>query len=304
MPERIPGPVRLVGSALVTHLRALLTILGLIAATVRGAARVRARRRVAPVQLPAFSGAAPWTVLNDAFTSTRTYTRSGLPLAGIKRVKEVAGVTINDVVLAVMAGALVRYLGEVGEVPKRPLLTTVPVSSEPAGAPVRQAHNHFWSFTTSLATDVAEPWERLATISAYASEGKRQIDLFGVDLMPSWLDVVPPLLAEPGARKLPERLREERTSVDANILISNVRGPARPLRLLGRTVDELYVDGPPSNGVGCNVMVWSYGDRMLLGILAFADALTDPAGLCRAIQESYDELAALAEQHAALPTTA
>ncbi|WP_101525704.1 wax ester/triacylglycerol synthase family O-acyltransferase [Nocardioides houyundeii] len=302
--ERIPGKSRLVGAALLAHLRALVTVVGLVLGTVRGAARVRARRRVSPVQLPAFSGAAPRTVLNDAFTPARTYARAALPLAGIKRIKEVAGVTVNDVVLGVMAGALVRYLARVSEVPERPLLTTVPVSSEPPDAPVRQAHNRFWSFTTSLATDVADPWERLARISAYAGEGKRQLDLFGVDLMPSWLDVVPPLLAEPGARKLPERLREATTDVDANILISNVRGPARPLRLLGRTVEDLYVDGPPSNGVGCNVMLWSYGDRMLLGILAFADALTDPSGLCTAIGESYAELVALADEHAALATTA
>ena len=79
--------------------------------------------------------------------------------------------------------------------------------------------------------------------------------------------------------------------VDANVLISNIRGPAEPWQLLGCEVYDLYIDGPPSNGVGLNVMLWSYGDRLLLGVLAFADALQDPAALTRHLEQSFADLA-------------
>ena len=64
------------------------------------------------------------------------------------------------------------------------------------------------------------------------------------------------------------------------------------LRFHGATVDDLYIDGPPSNGVGLNVMLWSYGDRLLFGILAFADALRDPDALTAAVESAYADLAA------------
>lgn len=291
-PAPLPGRVRLIGSALADHARALARLPRLAATTRTRTAAVKARRARAEVATPGFSGEAPWCVLNDAFSPPRAYVRAELPLAGLKQIKATAGVTLNDVILAVMAGACRRYLEAHGGAPTLPLLTSVPVSDEPADAPLRQHGNRFWSFTTSLATDVEDPWGRLAKISAVTREAKEQLSILGTDLMPAWLDVVPPLVAEPGARALVGRLKASTDRVDANILISNIKGPDQPWTLFGRTVEDLHVDGPPSNGVGCNVMVWSYGDRMLLGILAFADALRDPDLLSRSITESFEELAA------------
>ena len=293
-PTRLPSRARLVAAAVADHARAARHLPRLAATTRTRTKAVKARRAAASVATPGFSGEAPWCVLNDAFTSPRTYVRAELPLAGLKAIKSAAGVTLNDVVLAVMAGACRRYLEVNAGLPDLPLLTSVPVSDEPPDAPVRQHGNRFWSFTTSLATDVEDPWERLSKISAVTGEAKVQLSILGTDLMPAWLDVVPPLVAEPGARALVGRLKASTDRVDANILISNIKGPDRPWTLFGRVVEDLHVDGAPSNGVGCNVMVWSYGDRMLLGILAFADALRDPALLSRSITDTYQELADLA----------
>ena len=74
------------------------------------------------------------------------------------------------------------------------------------------------------------------------------------------------------------------------MLISNIRGPAEPWPLLGAEVVDLYIDGPPSNGVGWNVMLWSYGDRILIGVLAFADALVEPSKLTGHLEASFAEL--------------
>jgi diacylglycerol O-acyltransferase len=290
--ERIPSKVVLLWLALLDHLAALVDLPGLALRTKRGFDAVKARRAAAKVKVPDFSGAAPNSALNDAFTSRRAYARVALPLADVKAVKDAAGVTLNDVVLATVAGGLRSYLAERGELPDLPLLASVPVSYEAPDAPIRQSGNKFWSFTTSLATDVEDPAQRLARISETAAEAKEQLTILGPDLMPAWLDLVPPFITEPGARALIERLRSAGPAdlVDANVLISNIRGPEEPWTLLGREVTDLYIDGPPSNGVGLNVMLWSYGDRLLLGILAFADALEDPAGLSRHIEHAFAEL--------------
>ncbi|WP_421121782.1 wax ester/triacylglycerol synthase family O-acyltransferase [Aquihabitans daechungensis] len=297
--ERIPSKVVLLWLALLDHLAALVDLPGLALRSKRGFDAVKARRAKAAVAVPDFTGAAPNSALNDAFTAPRAYARAALPLAEAKAAKDAAGATLNDVVLAAVAGGLRGYLAERDELPDLPLLASVPVSYEAPDAPVRQAGNRFWSFTTSLATDVADPVERLATISATAAEAKEQLTILGPDLMPRWLDLVPPLVTEPGARALIDRLRAAGPGdlVDANVLISNIRGPADRWSLLGCEVVDLYLDGPPSNGVGLNVMLWSYGDRLLLGILAFADALRDPAALTYHIETAFADL------HAAVTTT-
>lgn len=301
--ERSPGWLRLVATALWAWLVALVLLPGLVARTLAGVRRLRRQRAsdaALGLRVPDHAGGAPRTRLNVAPDSPtagrRRYVRAGLDLSDLKRVKEAAGVTLNDVVLAVVAGACVRTLGD--ELPSRPLLTTVPMSAEPPGAPARQFGNHFWSFTTSLATDVADPWERLLAISRLAGAGKRQLEALGVGLVPAWLDVLPVPLARRGIHATLARLSDPERDVDASVLVSNVRGPAQPWSIGGRVFGEIHLDGPPSNGVGCNVMVWSYGDRVLLGVLAYADALADPAGFRAALHESAAELVAAARARA------
>lgn len=291
-PEPRPGSFSLVLAALWDHASNAPRLVRLGLRARRGVAAVAERRRLATVTVPAFSGAAPNSEVNQAFTTPRAYARAALALGEVKEIKDRAGTTLNDVVLAVMAGALRGYLLERNALPALPLLASVPVSYEPADAPLRQAGNRFWSFTTTLATDVSDPVERLRVISSTAAEAKAQLGLLGADLMPALLDHVPPLVAALGARALVGRLRAlgPDDPVDANVLISNIKGPSERWTLLGRAVDDLYIDGPPSNGVGANVMLWSYGDRILLGILAFASALGDPPALSRWVERSHLEL--------------
>ncbi len=291
-PEPIPSAPALILLALLDHLRSLLGLIVLALRTAEGAKAAKARREVAQVPVPDFAGAAPNTAINQAFSPERAYARAALPLGDVKRVKDLAGTTLNDVVLAVVGGAAARYLADRDEHPARPLLASVPVSYEAPDAPLRQAGNRFWSFTTSLHTDLADPAERLAAISATAREAKAQLDLLGPELLPAWLDHVPPLVSKPGARAMVERLRALGPDdlVDANVLVSNIRGPAEPWHLLGATVEDLYIDGPPSNGVGWNVMLWSYGDRILIGVLAFAGSLVDPPALTGHLEDAFGEL--------------
>lgn len=301
-PERIPGPISLLAGALWAILVALVMVLpALLLRTRRQVKRLREVQASREVEVPKGSGEAPRTPLNDAFTSPRRYVRGALPLTGMKVIKDAAGVTLNDVVLGVIAGACVRYLGARDALPERPLLTNVPMSAEPADAPARQFGNYFWPFTTSLATDITDPWERLAHINTVSREGKRGLEALGADLVPRWLDLIPPKLAQRGVRETVARLQTAETDVDTSILVSNVRGPSVPWSIGGRVFTDLHVDGPPSNGVGINVMVWSYGDRMLFGILAFADALEAPAEFRAALEASYAELLDEATRRSAQP---
>ncbi|GGD12477.1 wax ester/triacylglycerol synthase family O-acyltransferase [Nocardioides daphniae] len=299
--ERVPGRLRLLVGAVVTMLVMLLRVPWLVVRTVRAVRRVRSERLGSGVDVPQPSAGAPRTALNSLGSPHRAYVRASLDLADLKAVKTAAGVTLNDVVLAVVAGACERHLASRGGVPERPLLASVPMAAEAPGAPVRQFGNRFWSFTTSLATDVADPWERLQQISTVSAAAKRRLELLGVDLVADWLDVLPPFLAKQAIRGTLERMADPEQDVDASILVSNVRGPAEPYSLGGRVFGDLHIDGPPSNGVGCNVMVWSYGQRMLLGVLAYADVLDDPQEFRAALTDSCAELVELARERTGRP---
>ena len=294
-PDVPPTRRRLVVDALRDLGRNLRRLPRLAAKTRRGMAAVKERQATATVHVPGFVTDTPPCSLNDAFTLEHSYARSSLPLADVKRVKNAADVSLNDVVLAIVATGLRRYLLARGDLPDRPLVANVPVGFEPPDAPVRQFGNRFTSITTSLATDVEDPWARLQAISAVATEAKACLDLMGPEMMADWLEVVPPFIAEPGIRSLQKRRREHREEAEHSVVISNIKGPSEHWAFETSAVESLHIQGPPSNGVGPNVMLWSYGDRLLIGILAFADAMPDPHELAGYLVEALDELVALAE---------
>jgi diacylglycerol O-acyltransferase len=297
--ERVPGGVRLVAGAIGHQARVLVRLPGLLATTRRGVAAVKQRRSAAAVKAPDAGVDTPLSTINRGFTAERRYARTWLPLEEVRRVKEAAGVTVNDVVLAVVAGALRSYLEARGELPGRPLVASVPVAMEGRGAPLRVTGNRFSRLTTSLATDVADPWTRLATIAAVTREAKVCLDLGGRQLLPDWLEYLPPVLGQPAVRRVQAARRNPGTTpakLDANVVVSNVRGPSEPWQFGSALVEEMYLAGPPNGGVGVTIVAWDYAGRLLLGLLSFADSVDDPGELTAGLQRALAELVKAAER--------
>jgi diacylglycerol O-acyltransferase len=304
-PDRTPGGVRLVAGALGHQARVLGGLPRLVGRTRRGVAAVKLRRSQAAVKAPEAGVDTPPSAINNGFTADRGYARTWLPLDGVKRVKEAAGVTVNDVVLAVAAGALRAYLEARSELPDRPLVANVPVGMEARGAPARAAGNRFSRLTTSLATDVADPWTRLQTIAAVTREAKECLDLGGRELLPDWLEYLPPLIGDPAVRRMQAARRDPGKApakLDANVVISNIRGPSEPWQFESAMVEEMYVTGPPNGGVGVTIVAWDYAGRLLLGLLSFADSVEDPRELAAGLRHSLAELVEAADGVAPAPT--
>ena len=301
VPDEVPRKWRLIVDALRDLVRNLLLLPNLLARSKRGLEVAKERKAKATVAIPEYVVDTPPCSLNDAFTLPHTYARAALPLDDVKLVKNAAGVTLNDVLLAVVATALRRYLLVRHDLPEKPLTASVPVGFEPADAPPRQFGNRFTSLSTSLATDIADPWARMLHISAVTAEAKAVLDLSGPELMADWLEMVPPFLAEPGIHAMQKKRREDRTQADHSIVVSNLKGPSEPWRFASAAVESLHIQGPPSNGVGPNVMVWSYGEHLLVGILAFADAMAEPAEFAGYLADALDELVGLATAKAPAP---
>src|SRR5260370_990151 len=144
-----PGGGAGTGGAIVHQAGVGVRLPGLLAKTRRGAGAVRRRRSEAPVKAPAAGADTPLSTINRGFTAERRYARTWLPLEEVRRVKEAAGVTVNDVVLAVVADALRSYLEARGELPGRPLVASVPVGMEGRWPPPRVQGSRFPRLTTS-----------------------------------------------------------------------------------------------------------------------------------------------------------
>jgi WS/DGAT/MGAT family acyltransferase len=254
---------------------------------------VKTETAASPIVPPAGKDA-PACPLNRESTGRRTFARTSLAVADLKRVKDAAVVTLNDVALALVAGALRDYLSARGSRPERPLLAWVPVSLEGTDAPARTFGNRISALTTTLATDVADPWERLITIGAVTSRAKHLLSVGDPDLEGEWLDHLPPFVFDLALR----RRRRASAGPDSNVVVSHVRG-VRPGALQGAALESFYITGPPNNGGGVTVVLASYLDRIFVGILCVDAAVPAPGELADGLHRALAELLTIAAARAA-----
>jgi diacylglycerol O-acyltransferase len=219
---------------------------------------------------PPLQGAAPYraptTIFNGRVHGPRRFATQHYELQRIRTVAAAAGTTVNDVFLAVCAGAVRRYLQELDSLPARPLTALLPVSvrSGDDGA-VGNAISFVYS---SLATDVADPMARLHAIHASTQAGKARLpavtgaamDAYTALLMAPYLGVA---IAGLGGFGPPS----------ANLVLSNVPGPAEPLYLEGARLAEMYPVSLLFDGQALNITVVSYAGQFNIGYTGCRDSL-------------------------------
>jgi diacylglycerol O-acyltransferase / wax synthase len=210
-------------------------------------------------------------------------------------VRRVAGVSFNDVALAVVAGALRTYLIERDRLPSAPLVSNVLVGLDRPSGVTRTWGNLISGFPTSLATDVADPWVRLRTVNEVTAEAKRLFFALGADLLLEALECYPPWIAEPSVRLRHRRLKNGSVRADHNVIVSSMMGPDAPWSLGFASVEEFYLSGPPNSGVGSIVGIFSYCDKAMVTVHSFAAALEDPREFARLLEASLADLVGAAD---------
>ncbi len=239
----------------------------------------------------------PRTILNDAFSLDRVFTRVTVSMEDVGLVRRAASATVNQVVLASVAGALRAYLESRSALPDRSLIADVPISTRPEELPPSVGGNWVSHFKTTLATDQEDPWKRLQIICTGSREARERIVLEGAGLPAEWLDLGLPFIAEPVMRIWSRRRRKHRDTVEFNALISNVRAPAAPLGIGPSRVDAIAMSGPPLDGAGLNITVATFGDDLCFAIQANPTAVDDAIELAGGIRDALAELVALAADH-------
>ncbi len=231
---------------------------------------------------------APRTPFNRPVGPHRRWAFCTVPLADVKKVKNAAGGTVNDVVMALCAGALRRWLADHDALPEGPLVAAVPVSvrtEEQKGT----GGNRVSTMTAPLPTNLADPAERLSVCHEAMRAAKEQHGALPADLLSDVTQFAMPALAGQAAR-MAARLRLVEWLSPFNLIISNVPGPNLPLYYAGARLLAYYPLSAIADGQGLNITVMSYEDGMHFGLIADRDLVPDLDRLAGYLVDELDDL--------------
>jgi diacylglycerol O-acyltransferase / wax synthase len=297
--EHLPSDFQLLARSLGTRLTRPVEITKLAWRTGRAVLDVR-RVRARGGGHAALPLTTPRTSLNASITPHRRVAFSSIALEDAKRIKRACHTTLNDVVLAVCAGALRRYLIDGDELPDDPLVATVPVSTAPR-AGNRRGANKVSAMFVSLPCQIEDPVERLQAIREGTKGAKAEHNALGADVLLNWAEHATPNVFSTAARAYTRLKLAERHRPIHSLIVSNVPGPDFPLYLAGAELVAGFPLGPVMDGAGLNITVMSYRGVLNWGLMACAETVPRLADLALYIPDALEELATAADVGPTLP---
>lgn len=287
--QPLPSRVEMLKIAAAGLLQRIVALPALLGRTIRGLFRLwttAVDRSNSRVPRPFDTPVTRW---NAALTSERSFVTITLPLAKLRQVKRALGVTFNDVVLGVCAGALRAHLLANSELPERPLLASVPVNTHPEEKG-RVRGNHVGNLITSLRTDIEDPVTRLRAIHDVTESAKKRYLALGPDILERWFEYTPRRPFSAIVRLWSDRHIADWIRPPVNLVISTVPGPSEVLEIAGARLEAIYSVGPILEGVGLNFTGWSYGDTLNLVALGCPQQIPDLASVAARLPEALNEL--------------
>jgi diacylglycerol O-acyltransferase / wax synthase len=279
-----PSTGELVRSAFADHMRHIGRLPGVMRYTAQGIGRVRKSSKKFSSELTR-PFTPPPSFMNHRVDAQRRFATATLALADVKETAKQLGVTINDMVLAMSAGALrklsLKYDGQADH----PLLASVPVSFDFSRD--RISGNYFTGVMMVVPIELEDPLERVKAVHDAAVDAKETHHLMGPELVSRWSAYFPPAPAEKLFAWLADKDGQNKV---LNIPISNVPGPRDYGRVGGALVTEIYSVGPLTTGSGLNITVWSYVDQLNISVLSDGATLSDPHELTDAMVEAFVEI--------------
>ena len=243
----------------------------------------------------------PKTLFNVAITNQRAYASRSISLAETKRIGKALGASVNDVVLATCGGAIRRFLEELGALPNKPMTAGVPVSLREQGN--TDPNNQVSMTVMTLATDVADPIERLKVIQESSAAAKTLMGNFKAAIPTDFPSFGAPWLMSGLASMYGRSGLANALPPVANVAVSNVPGAQVPLYVAGALMKTYFPVSIPSHGIALNITVQSYNGSLEYGLIACRRAVPDVSLLADYLVEEHRKLLAMAakESGAAAP---
>jgi diacylglycerol O-acyltransferase len=281
VPKTLPHLADLPGAANVPGIRAISDVSAAVARVVTGGAAASGpaeRRELRP----------PRTPFNGPITAHRRFSFGSLPLADIKTVKNAFGMTVNDVVMALCASALRRWLLDHDALPTVPIVVAVPVSIRTGDRP-GSGGNQISVMVAEMPTEVGDPAERLTSVMAAMTNAKRHFQAVPATILQDLSTVIPTALSGLAARQLFKLVTAP--GLPFNLFVSNVPGPQVPLYVAGARVLGLYpVSAVTDMTGGLNITLFSYDGSIDFGLIACRELVPDVWNLIDYLRDALAEL--------------
>jgi len=244
--------------------------------------------------IPTAPGRAPATPFNRPITPHRRLAFRSVDLDSVKAIKNAFGVSVNDVVMAMCAGALRRWLIEHDALPDPPLIAMIPVSvRDPASKGA--LGNKVSAMLAMLPTQVADPAQRLEIVHAATKIAKSQQAAIPQGLVDQISDFAPPALTARAARVVFATGLLHRLP-PFNLCISNVPGPNVPVYLCGAKLLAHYPVSVITDGQGLNITVIGYLGQLHFGLVSCRELVPDIDALAGYLVDEMELLLKAASQ--------
>ncbi len=231
----------------------------------------------------------PRTRFNGKVSPHRVFNAINVPLDDVKAIKNAAeGATVNDAAIAIVGGALRKYLQAHGELPDKSLAAMAPINvrsdKDKAGG------NIVSTMTVQVRSDIEAPFERLLAVSEGSTRAKELTNAIGAKAMTDYTQFIPSMLTAQAARLASRWGLMNRISPQFNCVITNVPGPPIPLYNTGAKMVANYGTGPVQDGLGLFHVISSYCGQFVISATSCRVMMPDPEFYRQCLQESFEEL--------------
>ncbi|GAB3376167.1 wax ester/triacylglycerol synthase family O-acyltransferase [Spongiibacter taiwanensis] len=231
----------------------------------------------------------PPSRFNRRVSENKVFDAIDFPIALLSQIRrKVEGATLNDVVLAVCAGALRRYLESHEDLPVLPLSAWIPVNARSAGGENQsRGGNNISAMSVPIYTDTHEPLKRLAAIHEATQMAKRGELGLSSRLMTSVMKHLPATEQYLMSKLI---VTSGVVAKSCNLFVSNVPGPTQPLYLCGHPIVNVNGMTPLADGMGLFIATPSYNGKLSFNIITTEEIMPDIEDFKACLAAAVDEL--------------
>ncbi|MFM5884691.1 MAG: WS/DGAT domain-containing protein, partial [Novosphingobium sp.] len=227
---------------------------------------------------------------NAVLSTARVIEGRSVPLADIKAIRTlVPGAKVNDVFLAIVGGAMRKYLAAHDDLPDKTLTAMAPISVR-AKDEKGDMGNQVAAMIAPLGTHIADPVERLAYVHSQTVNSKAMTDAIGARNMTEMSKVSPALFMALGAQLYTRLGLANRVGPPFTTVVTNVPGPPVPIYSAGARLESMMGLLCLTDGMGLGHTVQSYVDEATITFTACRKIVPDPDFYAQCIEDSFNEL--------------
>lgn len=273
-PKALPNEATLIYKSALSFTKDPFRLPKIFADTVKATLKTGVVTRGKRSDLPTAPFTAPQTPLNGIISAQRLWNAAILDFDRVKALKNIMGTTLNDVILAICAGALRRYLIDMDKLPLKPLVAMVPISVREKSD--TEAHgNQISAMLVQLPTNIEDPIERLETIHENTMRGKTYQGALGAKTLSNLAEAVPFGIANQAA-KLYSRYHIAKLHAPVmNLTITNVPGPNQALYIQNHKLLSIMGMAPIIDGMGLIITIFSYNGLITISPTTDANSMPD-----------------------------